>query len=391
MISPFQIILNLLTVLTAALIPAVPAFAQRPRIAVEEMRPADPVSPVWYVGLVVLAVLLAATAAEMIRRRREAREAGRMATRRREFERREKDSINLRREVNWAKRKTALASDAPKGRPLKKRLPPKPAPELSAQFTEPDAVGPEPALLPIFGIRRIEMARPFRPLEESNEEILLDAIEQSNDELEPDPVVRDLALRILARFRTANSVEALSAVAFYDLSASLRARAVAILAEFDHESVFETLVIACADPAREVRDAAAKALLSVTFDRTEAWLRIFESDSPAQLRLVAAAVVSGDLVVRSVGRLVHRDRAAAAEAAALTALLFRAGETAEIFEILAGPGDTVLKKAIIHTIGIAGVPEAVEALFELCAEGHIEPELDEAVEAVAARFETVAR
>lgn len=63
-----------------------------------------------------------------------------------------------------------------------------------------------------------------------------------------------------------------------DLSSNLASKAVATLTDFDHESVFEAILLACADPTREVRAAAARGLFRLNFDRADAWKRIIESN-----------------------------------------------------------------------------------------------------------------
>ena len=87
---------------------------------------------------------------------------------------------------------------------------------------------------PVFRFEKLELARPVSPLTNSNDDALMSAIEQTHDEFEEDEEVRDLAVRILARFKTRTSIEALSQVALYDLSSNLRSKAIAILTEFDH-------------------------------------------------------------------------------------------------------------------------------------------------------------
>ncbi|MEO6051318.1 MAG: hypothetical protein ABIP78_08305 [Pyrinomonadaceae bacterium] len=74
----------------------------------------------------------------------------------------------------------------------------------------------------------------------------------------------------MTAFRTRNSVEALSQIALYDLSSNLRSKAVATLTDFDHESVFEAILLACADPTREVRAASARGVFRLNFDRADA-------------------------------------------------------------------------------------------------------------------------
>ena len=150
--------------------------------------------------------------------------------------------------------------------------------------------------LPIAGFSKIEPASLYSPLSISNDDALMSAVEQTQDEYEEDEQVRELAVRILARFKTRNSVEALSQVALYDLSSNLRSKAVSILADFDHESVFETILLCCADPTREVRAAAARGLFRLSFDRADAWSRIAETEDEFRMRQAARAATEADLV-----------------------------------------------------------------------------------------------
>ncbi len=76
------------------------------------------------------------------------------------------------------------------------------------------------ALLPIFSVTKLDLSRPFDQLPLSSDAALISAIEQTQDEFEEDETVRELAVRILNAFKTRNSVEALSQVALYDLSAT---------------------------------------------------------------------------------------------------------------------------------------------------------------------------
>ena len=208
----------------------------------------------------------------------------------------------------------------------------------------------------------------------------MDAIEQTHDELEEDSEVRELAVRILAAFKTRNSVEALSQVALYDLLANLRSKAVTVLCEFDHESVFEPILLACADPTREVRAAAARGLTKLTFDRADAWTRIAELDAEGRIVAAARAAIESGFVDMSFDRLVHQDRKYAYEAFALMALLIKAGETEKIFNALDNHRDMNVRKAVLHTIKVTKDPKAVERLSELLKKGELPIEFQEEVD-----------
>lgn len=234
--------------------------------------------------------------------------------------------------------------------------------------------------LPIFSIRRRELARPFDELPLLNDDALMDAVEQTQDEMEEDSEVRELAVRILAAFKTRNSVEALSQVALYDLLANLRSKAVTILCEFDHESVFEPILLACADPTREVRAAAARGLTKLTFDRADAWTRITELETEGRIVAAARAAIESGFVDMSFDRLIHQDRKYAYEAFTLMALLIKAGETEKIFNALENHRNMNVRRAILHTVKVTKNPKAIEGLNRLLEDGSLPLEFQEEVD-----------
>jgi hypothetical protein len=236
--------------------------------------------------------------------------------------------------------------------------------------------------LPVSRIERLEMARPFQHLPISNDEALMSAIEQTQDEFEEDEMIRDLAVKILARFKTRNSVEALSQVALYDLSSALRSKAVGILSDFDHESVFETLLLACADPTREVRAAAARGLFRLSFDRSDGWMRIAESDDEYRMRHAARAAIAGDLVERSFDRLVHDDRKTVYEVFALIVLLIKSGETKEVFNALENHQNPNVRKGILHIIKITKEHNALDGLYNLLESENLSQEMREDIDKI---------
>ncbi|MEQ1641894.1 MAG: HEAT repeat domain-containing protein [Pyrinomonadaceae bacterium] len=221
------------------------------------------------------------------------------------------------------------------------------------------------AQLPINSFSQLAQAKTYIPLECSDDHSLLTAIEQANEEFEEDESVRDLAVRILTAFRTRNSVEALSQIALYDLSSSLRSKAVTVLADFDHESVFETLLLACADPTREVRAAAARGLFRLSFDRAHAWKRIIEANDDFRMSHAARAAVESGIVAKSLDRLIHEDLKIAYEAFSLVSLLIKAGETDTVFEALRDHKDDRVKYALLHVLKVHREPRTLSRLNDL--------------------------
>lgn len=244
--------------------------------------------------------------------------------------------------------------------------------------------------LPIANIKQLEPAQPFPQLSISNDDALMSAIEQTHDEYEEDEQVRELAVRILARFKTRNSVEALSQVALYDLSSNLRSKAVSVLADFDHESVFEAMLLCCADPTREVRAAAARGLFRLNFNRADAWTRIAETNDEFRMRQAARAALEADLVTRSFDRLVHQDVKVAYEAFTLLALMIKADETKEVFEIVQNHREEHVKIAFLQVIKIVRDERVLPRLEEMGQTTNLSKDLKNKIDQTIESFALVA-
>ncbi|MFZ1702353.1 MAG: HEAT repeat domain-containing protein [Pyrinomonadaceae bacterium] len=244
--------------------------------------------------------------------------------------------------------------------------------------------------LPINSFGQLAPAKRYTPLPVSDDPSLLTAIEQVHEEFEEDEVVRDLAVRILTAFKNKNSVEALSQVALYDLSANIRSKAVATLADFDHESVFEPILLACADPTREVRAAAARGLFRLGFDRAHAWKRIIEADDKFRMSHAARAAIEADIVAKSFERLLHEDVKIAYEAFALVSLLVRSGETAPIFAALRNHKDERVKYAVLHVLKVQKDERMLVELNQLRSERSWPTDMAERLRETVNSLETVA-
>ena len=245
------------------------------------------------------------------------------------------------------------------------------------------------AQLPINSFGNITPSKKYEVLSVSEDPSLLNAIEQANEEFEEDESIRELAVRILAAFRTLNSVEALSQIAIYDLSSNLRSKAVSILTDFDHDSVFEAILLACADPTREVRAAAARGLFRLNFDRADAWKRIMETGDEFRMRHAARAAIEAGIVVKAFERLVHEDLKVSYEAFVLVALLIKSGETAEIFNALQDHKDERVKYALLHVLTLVKDERSLSGLNDLQAGNTFPTDVTERIMNTIKSFEQV--
>lgn len=213
--------------------------------------------------------------------------------------------------------------------------------------------------LPVVLFNGLAALPKLEPLPFSDDESLMAAIDEANHEIEPDDEIRAMAIKVLVMFRNGNAVEAMSRLVRNDPSPQIRAKAVAALAEYDHESVFPPIVLASADATREVRAAAAKALFTLSFDRAHCWARLAEMyDDPLSLQLAKAAI-EGGLAARSLDRLAHTDLRAAYEAFALMVLLIRSGEIAPIIEAIRQGRDNRIKLALLHVVSVEKNAECI--------------------------------
>lgn len=369
-------------------------LSQTPRIVLPNEDVSEPAEDYtwWYIMLFALAIGL--TGAVVWKFKSKSAEKQFLQTKNKKKAQDKSDnSLDAEKELEWLRKNQKIVNNSHRRKMARKNLPEN-FPQTSKVFNRSkngsETVVPEnDGFLPVFSIEQLERARPFNPLSISNDESLISAIEQAHEEFEEDEQVRELAVRVLAAFKTRNSVESLSQIALYDLSSNLRSKAVGILSDFNHESVFETILSACADPTREVKAAAARALFKLSFDRSDSWTRISESGDTYRMKHAARAAIAGDIVERSFDRLVHHDSKVVYEAFALVALLINAGETGEIFKAIEYHRNPNVKLALLHVIKILRNEETLSGLYSLLEVGNLPKEIKEAVDKAIESFELV--
>jgi len=288
---------------------------------------------------------------------------------------RQDESVDAEKELEWLRQaKRSAQKQAPKKEVgFKKKT--EQQPEGETKVFQEKMRKLQYAQLPINAFTQLAPAKGYTALPDSNDPALISAIEQAQDEYEEDEAIREIALKVLAAFRNKNAIEALSQMALYDLSSNLRSKAVAALAEFDHESVFESILLACADPTREVRAAAARGLFSLGFDRAHAWKRLIEAKDTFRLTSAARAAIESGIVERSFDRLIHEDTKVAYEAFALVSLLVKAGETKEIFTAIENHKDERVRFALLHILKLQKDERTIDELTRLAIAMSKKPEM----------------
>lgn len=225
---------------------------------------------------------------------------------------------------------------------------------------------------------------PIVPLPVSDDKTLIEAIEKikpfnaTEDE-------RETAISVLVNYKSRNSVEALTQVAHYDESARLRIAALSGLGEFNHESVFEPVLLTCADPAREVRAAAARTYARLSVNRAEAYTRIVESEDPERLRLASMVCIDSGLAQNTLARLAHHDKQQADDAFAMVRLLSAAGHFALITEVISNK-DVKAGLVMVKALQVIKPMKMVPALYHLTTVNEIAPEVRKALSELVAEL-----
>ena len=232
-----------------------------------------------------------------------------------------------------------------------------------------DAVMPEPALLGgahddiVEQITHLEPTGSVEELpESSDDERLTRAMESvaSSDVQE-----RAEALKVLVQFPVKSAVEAMAVVARNDSEANLRSQAISSLGTINHESVFPSILIGMADEAREVRAASARSLNRLSFDRSEAYVRVIETSGEDTINQVAKACVQAGIVSQNLDRLASSDHRQAYETYSLICLLAKAKMSQPVLDAISDHANSDVRIKAVHLLACTGQPEVANQLREL--------------------------
>lgn len=233
-----------------------------------------------------------------------------------------------------------------------------------------DAVMPEPSLLGtgvnddiVNQITHLEPTSSVEELEESSDDEQLAqslALVVSDDVQE-----RSEGLKALVQFRVRSAVEAMALVARNDTEPNLRSAAISSLGTINHESVFPSILIGMADEAREVRAAAARSLNRLSFDRSEAYVRVIETSDEETINLVAKACVQAGIVSQNLDRLSSSDHRQAYETFSLICLLAKAKMNQPVLDAISDHANSDVRIKAVHLLACTGQPEVPDQLREL--------------------------
>jgi HEAT repeat protein len=182
---------------------------------------------------------------------------------------------------------------------------------------------------------------------------------------------RSEALKTLVQFRVQTAVDAIAKVARHDLEPTIRSLAISSLGSINHESVFATVLIGMADESREVRAAAARSVSRLSFDRSDAYVRVIETSDDETLACVAKACIQAGIVSQNLDRLTYADHRQAYETFSLICLLTKARMNEPILEAIADHPRMDVRLKAVHLLGRTGHPDTFNQLRELAVKDGI--------------------
>lgn len=195
-----------------------------------------------------------------------------------------------------------------------------------------------------------------------NDEAFFDAMADSQDE---EAMIRIVAARVLSKYRTSNSVKILSRAAMDDLNDEVRLEAIEGLKAIGHVSAFAPLLVAAGDDNPNVKQAAIQAFTSLSFNRTDNYVRLIQSENKEILKKVARACLVTGLVHKAFVQIVGQDQKQADEGFALLSLLAKAGETKPLLDAITKHPMVDVRILAIKIMNDAHQPETQEQLINV--------------------------
>jgi HEAT repeat protein len=185
--------------------------------------------------------------------------------------------------------------------------------------------------------------------------------------------------RSLGHIRTQVSVATLALVATHNPEPSLRSAAVSALCEIDHPTGFAPILLAVGDESREVRAAAARSFSRLSFERSDAYLTLAQTEPPERMAAIALACVKAGMASQAMDRLVSSDQRQAYESYALLSLLTKAGEFGPLLEAVAHHRSKDVRLCVLRLLIDTRDPRLVDQLRHLAVSEGISDEMRNAL------------
>lgn len=178
-------------------------------------------------------------------------------------------------------------------------------------------------------------------------------------------MVRCLAARILAKYRTGNSVKLLSRAAMDDLDNEVKLEAIESLRILAHDSCFAPLLAAASDVNPNVKQAAVKALTTLSVNLADNYTRLVLSNDEEINKRVAKSCIANGLAHKAFMQIISNDYEQGYEGFALLSFLAKAGETKPLIDAIRKHPSMEIRTLCVRIMNNAHKPDVKEEMYGL--------------------------
>ncbi|MBV9928073.1 MAG: protein kinase [Acidobacteria bacterium] len=157
------------------------------------------------------------------------------------------------------------------------------------------------------------------------------------------------------------------------------AAAVIELSHLDTDESFQQICAAFDDEAKEVRNAAARALYTVRPDVAESFTRALREAHPERRRRIGAAIFTSGLADEELNNLTNPTREVAYQAFSLLFLMAKAGELQPLLSAIQRHPSDEVRLAVVKLLALSGQKEVLPAFRRLAVRGSLPTEVRSAV------------
>ncbi|HZB45221.1 MAG TPA: HEAT repeat domain-containing protein, partial [Pyrinomonadaceae bacterium] len=158
-----------------------------------------------------------------------------------------------------------------------------------------------------------------------------------------------------------------------------RAAALADLSRLDPDEAFHHICAAFDDDAREVRNAAARALFDLNPDRADSFTRALREATAERRRHIGAAINNSGLAAEAIGQLTGESRDRTYGAFSLLFLMAKAGEVQPLLRAIESHPNSEVRLAVVKLLALSGQKEILPAFRRLAVRGSLPTEVRSAV------------
>lgn len=158
-----------------------------------------------------------------------------------------------------------------------------------------------------------------------------------------------------------------------------RAAAIEELGRVDSDESFRKICSAFDDEAKEVRNAAARALFELRDDRAESFTRALRESTPERRRQIGAAINASGLAGDAISQLTGESREKTYEAFSLLFLMAKAGEVQPLIRAIEGHPNNEVRTAVVKLLALSGQKEVLPAFRRLAVRGSLPNDVRSAV------------